>query len=218
MKEQEIQTSFGTVILATDDDNWWNFYSEECIVLATDSENDGPYFWNGRFDWDRLNTICQSLFDDDLYGVASDDDNLKAIHATPNVIDKTEEIDSRWAIVCKNTQELYISLVKAIKDQIRFDLGLWVDKNMHTEEDEYHAARILQMAEDAFEVMMDGHDFEEAAKRVALMYENEAATGFYSKEKCEQYIEKIEDKFVGVISSRILERDNKYFPIFNVLQ
>jgi len=177
MKEFKFETQFGEVTgwLAED---VVEFESNQAKIIGRDSDNDGPYWENSNYDWQRLNEMCHELMDNNLYGIASDDSLLISVHAQPNVIDSTssyEEMETFSAWVCKDTFSVYDGVRRVLEEEIRSKLNLWTAENLSAPENAIGLQELLTWSQEVFDLMYnDDEEFEAAATNVAKEngYEN----------------------------------------------
>lgn len=114
MKEFNFKTYFGNVqgFLAED---VCEFSSDECIIIARDSDHDGPYWEEAQHDWAGINDICHRIFDDNLYGVAKECGDDCIIDSTSSF----EEMRTWSAWVTDNAALLYQEVEKKVKSEIK---------------------------------------------------------------------------------------------------
>jgi hypothetical protein len=153
------QTIFGSVI-GHKDDGVCEFRSKECLIVATNSDNDGPHWENNDFNWSDINDLCHRIFDRNVYGVASGLDET--------VIDSTdsyEEMDTWKAWTTDNTSRLH----GAVKETLMHGIQYAVRKEIPSLNDEsLGMADVVEWSKDIYSIMLEtGDQFIDAFEAVA---------------------------------------------------
>jgi hypothetical protein len=109
----KFETYFGQV---TGYLNTEEFTTDECTIIARDSDNDGPYWEDDSHDWQTLNDLCYQIKDDNLYGVATRADHPEVL------IDSTSsynEMNTWSAWVTDNPAKLHDQVKKELIEELR---------------------------------------------------------------------------------------------------
>jgi len=149
-EEFKFQTYFGQVTGHTDTEE---FISDECIIIARNSDNDGPYWEDESNDWGTLNDLCHRIFDDNLYGVASKADYGIVIDSTGSY----EEMSSWSAWVTDNPNRLSAEVRKLLKEELKGQVDRLMCEELTTEE-EMGLQEVLDWTNEVYDRMKDTDD------------------------------------------------------------
>ena len=144
--QEKLQTAFGGIDYTyAEDIREFEATSSDCVIVAINGDNDGPYWQDESHDWARLNELCIDVCRDNMYSVASRD-------SRPRVIDSTESVgDDNWsAWVTDNPSELFEKVRREVMDELE-DMAR---TQPYTTEEEITKQMTVDMAKAAFSALM----------------------------------------------------------------